>query len=299
MSAPTPSPRRHDPRLAAPLAIAAFAAVAAAAWLLTSAPSSAGPSSSVKPAPRSGGDGDRTFVNPGSAGAASRQRISTALARAYAAAGEMLDGKRADCAALDAQSAAELGHARELLALAHPLVGAGRPTRLPDGTELRIDGAAPAEAAPPPFGSHAQVQRDGAAATLPGEAVARTAPVQADAASSLTVGSAKQPIPIRGDLVKELIAPDAWVAIPYKPGLVEGQPLVIKNLSGSGYAISVNGDDFGSVRVNGGLVVPGRYYRIDGEITVESSVPVGVHIRPLTAVSIYYPEPQPAPSANG
>jgi hypothetical protein len=115
----------------------------------------------------------------------------------------------------------------------------------------------------------------------------------------LAQDDATQPLPIVGDRVKDLIAPDAWVAIPYQPAAAGGQPLVINNRSGSGYAISFHGDDFGGVRVNGGLVVPGRHYRLDGSMQVTSDVPVNVHVRPLSAVPSYFEQPLQWPRANG
>ncbi len=109
----------------------------------------------------------------------------------------------------------------------------------------------------------------------------------------------RQPIPISGGTTKQLTLPDAWLAIPYQPALVQGQPLVIANQSGGDYAISLLGSDFGEVRLDGGLVVPGRYYRINGAATITSTVPVGVHVRPLTAVGTYYDQPLLLPSADG
>jgi hypothetical protein len=106
-------------------------------------------------------------------------------------------------------------------------------------------------------------------------------------------------MPIQGDLVKQLIAPNAWVAIPYQPAKVAGAPLIIQNISGGDYAIALYGSDFGSVRLDGGLIVPGRFYRINGSSRIDSQVPLVVHIRPLNAVGPYYPQPLQVPSADG
>lgn len=109
----------------------------------------------------------------------------------------------------------------------------------------------------------------------------------------------RSPTPIRGDLDKVLTAPDAWVAIPYDPQRSAGQPLTIANKSGGDYGYCINGEDFGMVRVDGGLVVPGRFYRLDGRITITSAVPVGIHIRPLHTLGAYADAPRLPPRGKG
>lgn len=66
-----------------------------------------------------------------------------------------------------------------------------------------------------------------------------------------------------------------------------------------GHVIAVFSEDFGTVRVNGGLVIPGRYYRITGQIEITAMAPIGVHIRPLAAVPSFHDHPLTLPSANG
>ena len=117
-------------------------------------------------------------------------------------------------------------------------------------------------------------------------------------AKSLT-GKGRTPIPILGDRQKFIFQPDAWAAIPYDPKLVEGQPLTISNCSGGRYGISVQAEDCSNVRLNGGLVVPGRFYLLDGTITIQSTVPVEALIRPLDTLHGYYELPLIPPSANG
>lgn len=106
-------------------------------------------------------------------------------------------------------------------------------------------------------------------------------------------------MPMRGDRVKEILEPDAWIAVPYNPALVAGEPLEITNRSLGQYVLRLDADDYGSVRLNGGLVVPGRFYLMDGTMTISGDVPVGVTIRPLGVVHGYYDQPVRPPSANG
>ena len=55
---------------------------------------------------------------------------------------------------------------------------------------------------------------------------------------------------------------------------------------------------FGTVRVNGGLVVPGRFYQIHQIIEITSDVPVNIPVRPLGVVTEYHDVPV-IPRANG
>ncbi len=99
--------------------------------------------------------------------------------------------------------------------------------------------------------------------------------------------------------MKEILEPDAWIAVAYNPALVAGEPLELTNRSFGTYVLRLDADDYGSVRLNGGLVVPGRYYLMDGTMTISGDVPVGVMIRPLGVVHGYYDQPVRPPTANG
>jgi hypothetical protein len=307
-------------------AVGALGALALALWLAVdvrtagSASSSArGAAPTITPSPLAvvGAAGERHHRRVDGAVAALgalHLHLTPALARAYAAAGALMDGRRQDLAGLDATTLAELGRAEELLAYATALPGQRLATRLGDGTTMQIGqlgsaAAPPAGAAATPAagpgpgaitGASARRGDTGTLATAaaPGAGAGANALPDAAVASSMT-SQARQPIPISGDTTKQLTLPGAWLAIPYRPAQVQGQPLVIENQSGGEYAISLIGDDFGEVRLDGGLVVPGRYYRINGSATITSTVPVGVHIRPLSAVGAYYGQPLILPSADG
>jgi hypothetical protein len=109
----------------------------------------------------------------------------------------------------------------------------------------------------------------------------------------------KAPVPSRGDLVKEILEPDAWMAVPYDPARAAGQPLELTNRSLGDYVIGIEAEDYGSVRLNGGLVVPGRFYLMQGTMIISGGTPFGVVIRPLGVVHSYHDQPVRPPSANG
>jgi hypothetical protein len=90
---------------------------------------------------------------------------------------------------------------------------------------------------------------------------------------------------------------NVWAAIQAEPG--RSLPLRIADHGEGGHVVALFADEVGSLRLNGGLVVPGRYYRIQGTVEITSSAPVNVHIRPLSAVPDYHDGPLVAPSANG
>lgn len=88
-----------------------------------------------------------------------------------------------------------------------------------------------------------------------------------------------------------------WAAIRLDPSRQDHVRIVDRGQGG--YAICLRGDDFGTVRVNGGLVVPGRYYAIDGQVDITSQAPVGIDICPIIATLRFYGPPLPPPTING
>jgi hypothetical protein len=215
---------------------------------------------------------------------ASPQIISPALARAVATVGQVEDGRLADLSGLDEQAMAYVDYARVLLAGVPRRAAPGLPMRLPDGMTMKMGpdklNEIPESPNPPVRDSHARI--------VDGHLIPRRLDI-----------SGRVPVPTIGDLHKELIEPDAWIAIPYDPALVTGQPLQIINRSGGLYAVSLHADDFSTVRLNGGLVVPGRFYQMDNTTVISGAIPVGVTIRPIGVLHGLYEQPIRPPQANG
>lgn len=234
-----------------------------------------------------GGAGPLTVVAPpGPVAPSDPGSFSAAQARVYAALGEVADARREQLPNFDAEARAVVEAMRRLL-VAQPLRrGEGRPTVSPTGATSSISN----QRGPlPPPADAVKVEGSVPADNLPPVTLADGARQRALGASAGTVTSGPDGHVITGH--------EAWAAIKAKPG--QGLPVRITDRGDGGHVIALFGDDFGSVRVNGGLVVPGRYYRINGSVEITSLVPLGVHIRPLSAVPSYHDQPLLVPSANG
>ena len=213
--------------------------------------------------------------------------ISPALARAVAAVGAFEDGTRDSLADLDADTVSFIDQARLFLASVPRRSAPGLPMRLPGGATMRMppDRTLGRELLTPSAGKPIEDQR---AQIVDGMLVPRR-----------FTADGKLPIPITGDLIKDLAEPDAWIAIPYRPEAVAGETLHITNHSGGQYAVCLEADDYGTVRLNSGLVVPGRFYLIDGTMIIRGAVPIGVIIRPIGVLHGVYEHSVRPPSANG
>ena len=221
------------------------------------------------------------------------QVISATLARAVAAVGAYLDGRRSEVDDLPDDQRAQVDLARVMLAAVPRRSAPGLPMVLPDGT---VAGLAPD---PVPRDDPATIPTP----SLPGEPTLaereHARAVDGRLIARTLTATGKAPPPARGDHVKEILEPDAWMAVPYNSALVSGEPLTITNRSLGQYVLRIDADDYGSVRLNGGLVVPGRFYLMDGTMTISGDLPLGVTIRPLGVVHGYYDQPVRPPSANG
>jgi hypothetical protein len=107
------------------------------------------------------------------------------------------------------------------------------------------------------------------------------------------------PIPVRSSGTRhELLAPDAWLDVRHDPARA-AQGIEIADPSGFGYAVSLLADDFAGVRLDGGLVVPGRLYRVHGTARITADVPVHVHIRPVAGRTDVRDRPLHPPAGDG
>ncbi len=216
------------------------------------------------------------------------QTISPALARAVAAVGQQEDGRLPNLSGLDEQAAPFIDQARVLIATVPRRIAPGLPMRLPSGVVMKM-GPDKINAAPvTPDTPAPSTVHDTNARIVDGQLIPRRLD-----------NAGRVPTPMLGDLQKDLVEPDAWIAIPYDPGLVAGKPLNIINRSGGVYAVSLDATDFSSVRLNGGLVVPGRFYQMENTTIISGAIPVSVTIRPIGVLHGVYEQPIRLPQANG
>jgi hypothetical protein len=143
-----------------------------------------------------------------------------ALARAIALAGQLADGHHVSLDNYSADTLALLDYARQLLAQIPRKSAPGLPLALPGGGQLRMPPDVKDEHNNTPIHSPTTEPelKDTTARVVDGALVPR----QLDA-------SGRIPLPVTGDIKKEIIAPDAWIAIPYDPTTVAGKPLEITN----------------------------------------------------------------------
>ncbi|MBA3707839.1 MAG: hypothetical protein H0W83_03340 [Planctomycetes bacterium] len=195
-----------------------------------------------------------------------------ALARAVAAAGQADDGDPSALEVLDREAAAELAPARRLLA--------SSPMR---SSPMR------SATAPPPL----------TAGSDPGD-IDRTAASGTSPGGRLDAGRAPDPRTALRDTPDgpTLNAGGVWSTTTFTP-TSERHAWSIRNDSGHDYVISVEAGDFSTIRIDGGLVVPGRFYRIGATTAITSSVPCTVVIRPLEAVNRFHDRPMLSESGNG
>ncbi len=199
-----------------------------------------------------------------------------ALARAVAIVGQIADGALVAIPAdLDPATQAALAEAKALLAAQQPQRRAGLAFQAADGSTMRI--------APPAAGTAAAA----AFADLdPAEpVVARTDAGTAQAAGA--VSAEADGAAVAGDGV--------WSAIWREPGEA---PFHLREITPNSHAIRLHPEDPGTLRVNGGLVVPGRCYRVGSGLVIESAGKIGIDIVPLDAAPLVYDGPIPLSPAG-
>lgn len=239
-----------------------------------------------------GGNGPMQFTAPpGPIKPTDRGSFTAAEARAYALLGQLDDGVIERLPPLDGETQVAIERMRPLLDRQRLLPGEHRPTVTPNGT-FTIAARKPRTSTAAPVSSARDDQKPSAASLTGGAQEVSAAHV----ANHLDLAERPGTVDLTAD-GHVINGRDVWAAIHAEPG--RGLPVRIADHSEGGHVVALFGDDAGSLRLNGGLVVPGRYYRIQGTVEITGSAPVNVHIRPLNAVPDYHEGPLQAPSANG
>lgn len=197
---------------------------------------------------------------------------AAALARAIALVGQIADGRIAALPpTVDAATRAALPEAEALLAGQRPRRGAGRAYAGADGATMRI--APPARAV------------DGG--EDPASGVAEAAVGQTDAGTGVSLGN------VRHDAERVVVSGDGvWAAMTWEPGQ---PPIRLREEDSAGHAVCIHAEDTSGLRINGGMVVPGRHYRIGSGLDIQATGPIGVDIVPLDATHLVYDQPIPVP----
>ena len=222
-----------------------------------------------------------------------------AIARAYAALGRWRDGWVDQAPVLDAAAAACRDVAEAMLAKDRARKGQGRPSIPSKG----ILGPVVEISAPPGLAKAAGIDPTGDSGSVGDgnpEAVDR-AKVQSDTSDRAGV---QQPNPLqamerRRDGI-DLTKAGLWADSTFDPGYPAHRGgMRISNRSDGDYAVSLEADDFSTIRLDGGMVVPGRYYRVRGDAVITGAKPAHVTIRPLVNLPVYFEKPTTLPQTNG
>jgi hypothetical protein len=283
------------------LAIVALAAlIAIAGWIGWITVGAVGPKTGLAPAAQAaGGAADAAkspVMTPGTAiggGSATSPAINEetwrgALARAYASAGVAQDGSDTKLAPIDDLARSLLPEAERLLARAPVRRGPGLPTSIPTGTMSMRAPAGLAERArdAPRFAD----SPDG----IPPERVAATL----SSTDLPEVANDKSYLKTKQGPV--FMKPGQWADIEFEPMAHGLSGLRIGNGSHGEYAIAVEASDFTTIRLNGAMIVPGRFYRVTrGGALINGQIKAHVTIRPLSALPVYVEAPTAFPPSAG
>ncbi|MFM2091994.1 MAG: hypothetical protein RLZZ127_2483 [Planctomycetota bacterium] len=168
---------------------------------------------------------------------------------------------------------------------------------LPDAEHLVI-------AEPPPFAGPALPMPGGGFLAVPAAdgTATRTSPDAAAIAAGfhrLPPPALRAPAAVVGTGQHKVIrSPGAVAMVAWDPAEAPGA-LEISDRSGGHHGLRILADDYGSVRLDGGLVAPGRLYRIHGRGRITADVPVRVEIRPLAAAATWWDGPVVIPVGGG
>ena len=220
-----------------------------------------------------------------------REDYRAAFARAYAWAGAQADGYTGTLVPLDDAARNLVPAAQRLLEQAPLRRGPGLPST--DSPETGLSNTTMRQLATPALAEQAlnAPYLGSGPEAIPSERVAKT------------LDATRLPNPLeawsRSPAGPVLVKPGLWADVQFVPKVHSQNGLRIGNRSPGEYAVTIVAEDYGSVRLDGGLVVPGRYYRIRDVATVTGTVKAHVTIRPLGAMPVYVESPSPIPSSNG
>ncbi len=221
-----------------------------------------------------------------------------ALARAYAAVGLAADGSPSQLASLDDEAKQRVDEARSLLEITpratRTPAAAARDATAPHDIDAPSGGApsAPAVVAESSAGVGSIVAPPSAGTGMPPAPEAKPRAVF-DFSTAVDPARALHDGP-DGPVLQ---LPGLWAKVAFLPW--HRSRLVIADRSGGGYAVAFNGGDFSTLRLDGGLVVPGRFYQVRGNAVITGATPASIDIRPLDAVPSYHPRPLVLPDGNG
>lgn len=159
-------------------------------------------------------------------------------------------------------------------------------------------------AEPPPFAGPALPMPGGGFRSLPLAADAATRPPSdgeaiAAAFRNLPPPGPRMPAAVVGTgLHKVIRSPGAVAMVAWDPAEAPGA-LEISDRSGGHHGVRIVAEDFGSIRLDGGLVAPGRLYRIHGRSRITADGPVRVEIRPLATAAAWWDGPVVIPVGGG
>jgi hypothetical protein len=218
-------------------------------------------------------------VDPASVALAGQTR---ALARAYAYAGQRRDGRLPPDAALDAEASTWLPAAEQLLD--QQTVGNWQQFEPPAAEATATAGGVAT------VGDRGLIDASHATELPPGHAWPRQRTVS-------------QPPPAEAVLYDDrtlaIQIPGMQADLAFRADEHVGDALTIVDRSGGRHVLVVQTDDAGDLRLDGGLIVPGRAYLITGEHRFSGGRDAHLLIRPVDAVSGFHPGPAGLPSGEG
>lgn len=217
---------------------------------------------------------------------------SRALARAYAWAGQRRDGRLPADAVLDADALAWLPAVEKLL----------DQQEVRNWRQLEPDAAAmpPTTAAVAPGPALPGVASEGDRALVAGTTPSDELPPGHTWPRPRTVSQAPPPdaLTYAGQELA-IRQPGMMGDLAFRADEHEGSALRIVDRSGGRHVLIISAEDPGDIRLDGGLVVPGRAYLISGEHQLTGGSDAHVLIRPVDAVSGFHPGPARLPSGEG